>query len=171
MEKTCAGCQRPTDPRKHLHGRGEDRSTKSLIVAKPETPPRTWRRQQPRTLSLRRRGNTSTDVEKTYPIAMKKPPNWKHLHGRGEDSQTTPNIHLRLETPPRTWRRPSHLMLTVDACGNTSTDVEKTHTFLLQCGQVEKHLHGRGEDAKRPVHWHSRGETPPRTWRRRLRAS
>ena len=70
------------------------------------------------------------------------------------------------ETPPRTWRRPDDGWRSDARSGNTSTDVEKTGDEALDGVNVEKHLHGRGEDANVPSMSKMIAETPPRTWRR-----
>ena len=127
VEKTAPARPRSPDARKHLHGRGEDLRCISLIWNEWETPPRTWRRQPLRKLTTRAIGNTSTDVEKTVPSSCADRPDWKHLHGRGEDVASAKAQRAGLETPPRTWRRLDDLDLTADEIGNTSTDVEKTY--------------------------------------------
>ncbi len=75
---------------------------------------------------------------------------FKHLHGRGEDFVAHEALARHAETPPRTWRR--HIKgRCVDAMErNTSTDVEKTPKSAPSGSRIEKHLHGRGEDARRP---------------------
>ena len=148
VEKTSKVAPMGRPSRKHLHGRGEDRSARQEDEAASETPPRTWRRlwtkikdgaasrntstDVEKTLRFPpppdRRGNTSTDVEKTRNNASLRPSPSKHLHGRGEDSYRPPNECTTLETPPRTWRR------------------QKT-PVISAMGAV-KHLHGRGEDSK-----------------------
>ena len=74
-----------------------------------------------------------------------------------------------IETPPRTWRRRSRGHFRYLACGNTSTDVEKTSIIAGAVGEHQKHLHGRGEDESLPGVMSRPIETPPRTWRRRDR--
>ena len=51
---------------------------------------------------------------------------FKHLHGRGEDKGIAFRVIDPIETPPRTWRRPSDIGLRLRNGRNTSTDVEKT---------------------------------------------
>ena len=131
---------------KHLHGRGEDLHTTKANNPAMETPPRTWRRPVSSKRTITRHGNTSTDVEKTslpYPYNHSKQ---KHLHGRGEDNCLRRFTRVVLETPPRTWRRPT--LRPADPSG------------------AEKHLHGRGEDDRSKQTNCGKWETPPRTWRR-----
>ena len=108
VEKTTSFCFPLICGRKHLHGRGED----DTRARKPQD-------------ALR---NTSADVEKTTCWLWHPAVGWKHLHGRGENSKPSPfllvhpekHLHGRgedavakgvddmvVETPPRTWRRPS----------------------------------------------------------------
>ena len=110
--------------------------------------------------------NTSTDVEKTPGKQAYILPSEKHLHGRGEDRWLGCPTLLRMETPPRTWRRHGNQGLQEQQEGNTSTDVEKTSVRCSTKLRPEKHLHGRGEDAHRLDFLDTRTETPPRTWRR-----
>jgi len=49
---------------------------------------------------------------------------------------------------------------------NTSTGVEKTTGDELKYAGDEKHLHGRGEDARNTWAVAQWIETPPRAWRR-----
>ena len=111
-----------------------------------ETPPRTWRRLRQNTQPRRTQGNTSTDVEKTTTIYSLSIPDWKHLHGRGEDGVHVTVTARAMETPPRTWRRLGSAHWLQPSSGNTSTDVEKTPTSARAQTSLWKHLHGRGED-------------------------
>ena len=168
VEKTPCCAQENDRRRKHLHGRGEDSARTQAVVAIEETPPRTWRRPSLKEWLPLTGGNTSTDVEKTH---CRQSPNCaarKHLHGRGEDSPKTISSTPRLETPPRTWRRPKLMPEPLRSFRNTSTDVEKTKVPQVSYLPFEKHLHGRGEDASRVVLPWTTTETPPRTWRRPL---
>ena len=152
-----------------------------------ETPPRTWRRLIQQTEDAINDRNTSTDVEKTNHAVLRRPRREKHLHGRGEDHLAAENRADRVgntstdvektvkakvcadmypETPPRTWRRRIILFPCVLFRRNTSTDVEKTAFDQQSVRQIEKHLHGRGEDISVLLMVLSYGETPPRTWRR-----
>ena len=208
VEKTSTRTTFPLRVRKHLHGRGEDTVDISVSSYDGETPPRTWRRREwyPTThVQLR---NTSTDVEKTTCWLWHPAVGWKHLHGRGEDSKPSPFLlvhpekHLhgrgedqggnsklpfRLETPPRTWRRPRMPSHRETDGRNTSTDVEKTICFRKpsdMTGETPPRTWRRliASDCPQPVQGntstdvekttnavlmvHSFGETPPRTWRR-----
>ena len=190
VEKTFCAAAASLSSWKHLHGRGEDYHGPICASAERETPPRTWRRLQPLHDHDDRRGNTSTDVEKTgrietYSLLHEETPprTWrrlfgegcevegcqKHLHGRGEDSKAFLVALVHLETPPRTWRRLSLLWLMQLVVGNTSTDVEKTPSSKAGKTPAEKHLHGRGEDNTTHSFLQPASETPPRTWRRQLR--
>ena len=106
VEKTKSPASHQAPSRKHLHGRGEDAKTNLPLKRLVETPPRTWRRQLIDTGRLERPGNTSTDVEKTEGCEVEGFSCQKHLHGRGEDERKSASSRRRLETPPRTWRRP-----------------------------------------------------------------
>ena len=131
---------------KHLHGRGEDSQKPTAKGRELETPPRTWRRlcdADGRSSGL---GNTSTDVEKTPSEDRQRPASRKHLHGRGEDSCPVSKLLPWPETPPRTWRRLGIFRQWRLGRGNTSTDVEKTDTYMMLSVCSKKHLHGRGED-------------------------
>ena len=65
MEKTAGQCVGDELLKKHLHGRGEDNVGRQALHVV--------------------RGNTSTDVEKTFERNGVRLDCWKHLHGRGED--------------------------------------------------------------------------------------
>ena len=85
-------------------------------------------------------------MEKTDWIAASSRLGRKHLHGRGEDSNSSASCTQYAETPPRTWRRINPSISILPPPGNTSTDMEKTTDeppIILDA-------------------W----ETPPRTWRR-----
>ncbi len=73
-------------PRKHHHGRGEDRIQRGFFLRWEETPPRAWGRLYLRCEYTNELGNTPTGVGKTqeklkYGLSTK-----KHPHGRGEDN-------------------------------------------------------------------------------------
>ena len=146
VEKTMKTKRHRTPSWKHLHGRGEDIQVLLQCNLHQETPPRTWRRQGGTAKARSPDGNTSTDVEKTSSVSRTYQRSEKHLHGRGEDDRTNPPRSARLETPPRTWRRPSGALRPSAWLGNTSTDVEKTSMPDSAASFTWKHLHGRGED-------------------------
>ena len=106
VEKTEDEEEADEDFEKHLHGRGEDSDGGNACWWRRETPPRTWRRPRRVKNCMLCVRNTSTDVEKTSSHNVDKSTSQKHLHGRGEDFNTTgiPSSVVR----------------------NTSTDVEKT---------------------------------------------
>ena len=105
VEKTSSRFLSEGRHRKHLHGRGEDSIAWASSSSCGETPPRTWRRPFPPSVTLFDDRNTSTDVEKTHRHDPCFRITWKHLHGRGEDCKRSELWFLRAETPPRTWRR------------------------------------------------------------------
>ena len=166
MEKTEHWEAMNGDQRKHLHGRGEDAVSELITACRRETPPRTWRRLPTFLFALFTFRNTSTDVEKTSVRKLELVVARKHLHGRGEDCARRETSALTTETPPRTWRRlpirhrpkirRRNTSTDVEKTrnwnrrsrfqGNTSTDVEKTKKIRSLCDQLQKHLHGRGED-------------------------
>ena len=131
---------------KHLHGRGEDSRMWPTAESQLETPPRTWRRLELWYNGQGRLRNTSTDVEKTFFSYVIRWCLRKHLHGRGEDLHGIQKLQNFTETPPRTWRRLPSLLSFLRRQRNTSTDVEKTESHLVNSGVERKHLHGRGED-------------------------
>ena len=96
-----------------------------------ETPPRTWRRPICFNLEIPDLRNTSTDVEKTLQSSPRIRLFWKHLHERGEDNVLGGGARVKLETPPRTWRRRWLLWPTPKMMRNTSTDVEKTPLLTI----------------------------------------
>ena len=138
------------------------------LEANQETPPRTWRRLDKPIGANARPRNTSTDVEKTTSRTAAEEVTRKHLHGRGEDPRRACRAAPNSETPPRTWRRHLVACARQSVQGNTSTDVEKTPELQLATRLMQKHLHGRGEDAARSPGYRPDPETPPRKWRRRL---
>ena len=90
----------------------------------------------------------------------------KHPHGRGEDGVTGAGGAPAGETPPRAWGRHAPPTVSVSAVRNTPTGVGKTHAPPRRCRALEKHPHGRGEDAKSPGAARRATETPPRAWGR-----
>ena len=131
-----------------------------------ETPPRTWGRragESGRCASVR---NTPTDVGKTNVQIMHICQHKKHLHGRGEDATNGPDQSPSVETPPRTWGRPSRQGNGLPVVGNTPTDVGKTRRRPTAASCTRKHPHGRGEDTRPFSEVAETAETPPRTWGR-----
>ena len=114
-----------TDDEKHLHVRGEDRSTVRRSACVKETPPRAWRRLRNKNGTMGNYGNTSTCVEKISLVITAPSSSQKHLHVRGEDWSIAGGRCRRLETPPRAWRRLVRVTLLLAWVGNTSTCVEK----------------------------------------------
>ena len=110
---------------KHLHVCGENSFSKSRSKTKQETPPRMWRKQLECDVAGVPHRNTSTYVEKTYPLDTALNPVQKHLHvcGEnmvreyqlalvrkhlhvcGENTLATRNKGRYKETPPRMWRK------------------------------------------------------------------
>jgi len=75
------------------------------VYGQEETPPRAWRRRNCLTTKASAYGNTSTCVEKTTMRTRLPTRTEKHLHVRGEDSETVKADYINWETPPRAWRR------------------------------------------------------------------
>ena len=76
-----------------------------------------------------------------------------------------------LETPPRLWGRPLHLLVDLRDIRNTPTPVGKTVMANSPCRKIEKHPHACGEDflpSRDAVYGE---ETPPRLWGRLIEAS
>ena len=111
---------------KHPHARGEDSVKEVIPTIAPETPPRTWGRQERAPdifLSVR---NTPTHVGKTVDGAEVLPLFEKHPHARGEDFQAALKRDGKEETPPRTWGRLHRPEPRENALRNTPTHVGKT---------------------------------------------
>ena len=126
VEKTFRSRCRNDRERKHLHARGENLVLVEILLIVEETPPRTWRKPAPCVSTDRRRGNTSTHVEKTHFHAVGVSSCEKHLHARGENQLRWRRERLIEETPPRTWRKLRKLRTNRGLSRNTSTHVEKT---------------------------------------------
>ena len=91
--------------RKHPHGRGEERKSRSMTEFTRETPPRAWGRGSQSGKRENPRRNTPTGVGKSANQGNLQGDCWKHPHGRGEEL-----LPLRLdarerETSPRAWGR------------------------------------------------------------------
>ena len=106
MEKTRGVCVALNRCKKHLHARGENVDRVVLPPRVEETPPRTWRKLICVVLSRSNIGNTSTHVEKTVQKRLRANVREKHLHARGENGGGSMPFITKLETPPRTWRKP-----------------------------------------------------------------
>ena len=117
---------RPSLRGKHPHARGEDLHPHVVWSTVPETPPRTWGRPYPLPLPPCEQGNTPTHVGKTCFEEQARTERVKHPHARGEDPAGSPVPDTPLETPPRTWGRPSRRFYLVELAGNTPTHVGKT---------------------------------------------
>ena len=133
-----------------------------------ETPPRTWGRRDFRRGFARKRRNTPTHVGKTGAGGVVRMPVWKHPHARGEDYTFTAHIKNYVETPPRTWGRPSGIHQRSWLTRNTPTHVGKTPSKTTGGISHRKHPHARGEDYSSRCPETKYAETPPRTWGRRL---
>ena len=72
-----------------------------------------------------------------------------------------------LETPPRAWGRPNHVLDEMLNGGNTPTGVGKTGSGDRVRQERKKHPHGRGEDPCGTALSFTLPETPPRAWGRR----
>ena len=131
-----------------------------------ETPPRAWGRPAGAGRRHLRDGNTPTGVGKTAYHGGGMGPGWKHPHGRGEDVYRGSEVWLLLETPPRAWGRPFRNWRWEMRRRNTPTGVGKTRSPSCHWRRMEKHPHGRGEDAAFFSIAASILETPPRAWGR-----
>ena len=131
---------------KHPHARGEDPSrmaTRGMMV---ETPPRTWGRRSEAISAFNSLRNTPTHVGKTSRPSHSPSRRQKHPHARGEDPMKRVPGQWDVETPPRTWGRPSILTQRPRQTGNTPTHVGKTYVVRSAITQPQKHPHARGED-------------------------
>ena len=133
---------------KHPHARGEDVLACSIAAPSQETPPRTWGRPPLPQQDKSRVRNTPTHVGKT-------PSGCRRRSGRKE-------------TPPRTWGRLISFFPRHRIYGNTPTHVGKTRSYHTGSTGDEKHPHARGEDVIKELFKTAGGETPPRTWGRRV---
>ena len=86
MGKTSAILSARDFKRKHPHGRGEDRATRSENAFQMETPPRAWGRLGDVIEAVEHDGNTPTGVGKTVRWTDVANSGQKHPHGRGEDT-------------------------------------------------------------------------------------
>ena len=111
-------------------------------------------------------GNTPTGVGKTTRHTACRGAARKHPHGRGEDFARCNELGASLETPPRAWGRLLEAEREAQAGRNTPTGVGKTWSSLAACRAIQKHPHGRGEDAARMAGCSPSAETPPRAWGR-----
>ena len=137
------------DTWKHLHIRGENLLSVAMV-------------------SFHSR-NTSTYVEKTRLVAFYRSRREKHLHIRGENTGSLSRYASCLETPPHTWRKLNPFINCSGGYGNTSTYVEKTFSVCWICCPLWKHLHIRGENSPVLPYYYRSLETPPHTWRKRIR--
>ena len=133
---------------KHPHGRGEDAGVDTEVRRNAETPPRAWGRPAEDSHHRVKIGNTPTGVGKTGSSRRRMEHQKKHPHGRGEDEPSGLEMGDDPETPPRAWGRPSHHRRAVAERGNTPTGVGKTYFIKFPEKILQKHPHGRGEDAR-----------------------
>ena len=144
--KTAARWEWPALPRKHPHGRGEDRRSAGKLCGTGETPPRAWGRHGLHGPTGLGEGNTPTGVGKTGLFFRWLQHQKKHPHGRGEDDQHRRwDIHGE-ETPPRAWGRLAQRQAVESQRRNTPTGVGKTSLTRCSSAVRRKHPHGRGED-------------------------
>ena len=131
-----------------------------------ETPPRTWGRHRFNLFFRDFMPNTPPHVGKTLSGGNSLIHEKKHPHARGEDRGLLDQRECPVETPPRTWGRPSIQYLPNNEKRNTPTHVGKTpnghHLEIV----LQKHPHARGEDRCRVRGVRRYAETPPRTWGR-----
>ena len=130
--------------RKHPHGRGEDFIIIVFLIIR----------------------NTPTGVGKTNVDKDAFCVNKKHPHGRGEDAAEEAGMGKSEETPPRAWGRRTEPFPPTAASRNTPTGVGKTCAGVDASCPMEKHPHGRGEDALELREQVRGQETPPRAWGR-----
>ena len=136
------------------------------MKSEPETPPRTWGRQNFLKNRLLKPRNTPTHVGKTGGPARPHSPSWKHPHARGEDWARGLPRWQEEETPPRTWGRRGIHPCRGLYLRNTPTHVGKTNLQSVRRFFWRKHPHARGEDVVHRLITRRNGETPPRTWGR-----
>ena len=113
--------------------------------------------------------NTPTHVGKTSGSRWVSTHYQKHPHARGEDSESKKRLTFLLETPPRTWGRPTSRAYPRHGRRNTPTHVGKTKRKVKKDKKSRKHPHARGEDPLSAPRIRARLETPPRTWGRLIR--
>jgi len=90
--------------------------------------------------------------------------NQKHPHGRGENALLELKKTPLVETPPRAWGKRPFSPATFGSIGNTPTGVGKTKLESLLAIVIQKHPHGRGENAMKLKKNLLDIETPPRAW-------
>ncbi len=135
-------------------------------MARTETPPPAWGRQNIIVTNMNKTGNTPTCVGKTKSVRCRYDVNWKHPHLRGEDEQVTLSQILALETPPPAWGRQMSPFVAIVDLGNTPTCVGKTTVQISGREFLWKHPHLRGEDERQVHQSMQRVETPPPAWGR-----
>ena len=150
VEKTTGERPLYTPLRKHLHVCGENSLRHCLRERSRETPPRMWRKPL----------HCLRVVSRFL----------KHLHVCGENLREIHEQETRLETPPRMWRKRRQLDEITAPLGNTSTYVEKTVLTGTFKRPRAKHLHVCGENFSIRVIPFTTGETPPRMWRKQVKA-
>ena len=129
MEKTYTKVTSLSAVQDHLHIRGENSVLVLLAGTLVGSPPHTWRKRYTTDeISLIFR-ITSTYVEKTFLFCKFLARLQDHLHIRGENRSWFINCHMRLGSPPHTWRKPDFLACILLVIRITSTYVEKTTVF------------------------------------------
>ena len=166
--KTSPGVHVSISTGKHPHGRGEDACQAAGEFEVEETPPRAWGRLSTRSLGIDFLRNTPTGVGKTFLLSKSLIANEKHPHGRGEDNTFFRRYPVQIETPPRAWGRHQSNRAAGGRRRNTPTGVGKTITKSIRKSCLQKHPHGRGEDAVPAASSATVWETPPRAWGRLL---
>ena len=166
VEKTVTVCDTVAVLEKHLHVRGENNPAHKKWIESAETPPRAWRKLLQRRSTSAAVRNTSTCVEKTGYCIHIRYVYRKHLHVRGENGHFAACYWVKIETPPRAWRKLSQNSQTPSFLRNTSTCVEKTSKLWASIIGVSKHLHVRGENPHVASLLALFQETPPRAWRK-----
>ena len=88
-----------------------------------------------------------------------------HLHIRGEYTWKQVFILIIIGSPPHTWRIRHSKKFYHGRSGITSTYVENTHNIPKMVGDLEDHLHIRGEYSPMLYHEPFLLGSPPHTWR------
>ena len=129
------------------------------------SPPHTWRIHF-RTIRFAAFSRiTSTYVENTLRKAASYEVAKDHLHIRGEYDILSKIFHLKLGSPPHTWRIHDPIIAANPFLGITSTYVENTFTIKQRKFHFADHLHIRGEYHLSLCKRISRQGSPPHTWR------
>ena len=140
-----AACESPVHP----HTRGEDTILTRTDLEDRGSPPHTWGRPCRGGRGTPTRRFTPTHVGKT----CRSPPRCTalpvHPHTRGEDSGTSGRSRGASGSPPHTWGRRNHHVLSHRSFRFTPTHVGKTRRGHHPTTPRAVHPHTRGEDLRR----------------------